>query len=86
MASVALLRQAGVTRIVLVSHGWHMRRSRRAFERAIAAGGGGMALLPAPMGLAPSGQPPLLRWLPSVAGFERSRLAMREMLGLLTGA
>jgi hypothetical protein len=38
------------------------------------------------MGLAPSGQPPLLRWLPSVAGFERSRLAMREMLGLLTGA
>jgi uncharacterized SAM-binding protein YcdF (DUF218 family) len=85
-ASVALLRQAGVTRIVLVTHGWHMRRSRRAFERAIAAGGGGMTLLPAPMGLAPSGQPPLLRWLPSVAGFECSRLAMREMLGLLTGA
>ena len=35
--SVALLRPAGVTRIVLVTHGWHMRRSLRAFEQAIAA-------------------------------------------------
>lgn len=29
--SVALLRAAGVTRIVLVTHGWHMPRSQRAF-------------------------------------------------------
>ncbi|MGL6111678.1 MAG: YdcF family protein, partial [Rubrivivax sp.] len=33
--SVALLRPAGVTQIVLVTHGGHMRRSLRAFEQAI---------------------------------------------------
>jgi uncharacterized SAM-binding protein YcdF (DUF218 family) len=34
--TLALLRPEGVKRIVLVTHGWHMRRSLRAFERAIA--------------------------------------------------
>jgi uncharacterized SAM-binding protein YcdF (DUF218 family) len=85
-ASVAALRAAGVTRIVLVTHGWHMRRSLRAFEQAIAASGGGIALQAAPMGLARSESAGALRWLPSNDGFSATRNALREYLGLLAGA
>jgi len=85
-ASVALLRAAGVTRIVLVTHGWHMRRSLRAFEQAIAGSGGGITLTPAPMGLARDDSAAVLRWLPSNAGFGDTRNALREYLGLLAGA
>lgn len=84
--SVALLRAAGVTRIVLVTHGWHMRRSLRAFEQAIARSGGGITLLAAPMGLARDDSVPPLRWLPSQAGFAATRHALREFLGLWAGA
>ncbi len=85
-ASVAALRAAGVTRIVLVTHGWHMRRSLRAFEQAIAASGGGISLQAAPMGLARSESAGALRWLPSNDGFSATRNALREYLGLLAGA
>ncbi len=85
-ASVATLRAAGVTRIVLVTHGWHMRRSLRAFEQAIAATGGGIMLQAAPMGLARDDSVAALRWLPSNSGFNATRDALREYLGLLVGA
>lgn len=84
--SVSLLRAAGVTRIVLVTHGWHMRRSLRAFEQAIARRGGGITLTPAPMGLAPDDAQPVLRWLPSQGGFKDTRQALREYLALALGA
>lgn len=85
-ASVAMLRAAGVTHIVLVTHGWHMRRSLRAFEQAIAASGGGITLQAAPMGLARGASAGALRWLPSNDGFSATRNALREYLGLLAGA
>jgi uncharacterized SAM-binding protein YcdF (DUF218 family) len=84
--TVSMLREAGVQRIVLVTHGWHMRRSLRAFEGAIARTGGGIAVVPAPMGLASSDLSPLLRWLPSNDGMQSTRTALREMLALLVGA
>lgn len=84
--SVATLRAAGVTRIVVVTHGWHMRRSLRAFEQAIAASGGGITLQAAPMGLARDESAGALRWLPSNDGFNATRNALREYLGLLAGA
>ncbi len=84
--SVALLRPDGVTRIVLVTHGWHMRRSLRAFEQAIARSGGGIELLPAPVGLARDDSPAWLRWLPTGKGFRDTRNALHERLGLLAGA
>lgn len=84
--SVAMLRQAGVTRIVLVTHGWHMRRSLRAFEQAIARSGGGIELLAAPMGLAPDESVAPLPWLPSAQGFAATRHALREALGWLAGS
>jgi uncharacterized SAM-binding protein YcdF (DUF218 family) len=84
--SVALLRAAGATRIVLVTHGWHMRRSRLAFEQAIVRSGGGIVLVAAPMGLARDDSVAILRWLPSQGGFSDTRRALREYLGLLAGA
>jgi uncharacterized SAM-binding protein YcdF (DUF218 family) len=78
--TVALLKPAGITRIVLVTHGWHMRRSLRAFSEAAH---GEMQVTAAPMGLAPVIERPELRWLPSHEGFMQSRQAMREALGLL---
>jgi uncharacterized SAM-binding protein YcdF (DUF218 family) len=84
--SVALLQAAGVTRIVLVTHGWHMRRSLRAFEQAIAQRGGGIGLVAAPIGLARDESIPPLRWLPSNEGFRGTRQALHEMLGLAFGA
>ena len=84
--SVALLRAAGITRIVLVTHGWHMRRSLRAFEQAIADSGGGLTLVAAPMALARDESVAPLAWLPSRAGFSATRLALREALSLLAGA
>jgi uncharacterized SAM-binding protein YcdF (DUF218 family) len=83
---LAMLRPAGVTRIVLVTHGWHMKRSLRAFENAIAQQGGGVSVVAAPMGLGVDDTRPLLRWLPSGEGFERTRNILREMLGLWVGA
>jgi uncharacterized SAM-binding protein YcdF (DUF218 family) len=85
-ASVATLRAAGVTRIVVVTHGWHMRRSLRAFEQAISASGGGIAVQAAPVGLARAESPDVLHWLPSNDGFSATRNALREYLGLLVGA
>lgn len=84
--SIALLRAAGVTRIVLVTHAWHMPRSLRAFEQAVARSGGGITLLAAPLGLAREPPAGVLPWLPSQAGFSDTRHALREYLGLLAGA
>jgi uncharacterized SAM-binding protein YcdF (DUF218 family) len=84
--SVALLQDAGITRIVLVTHGWHMRRSLRAFEQAIQQRGGGIGLWAAPMGLARDESRMPLPWLPSAAGFRDTRQALHEYLGLLVGA
>ena len=83
---VPLLRADGVTRIVLVTHGWHMRRSMRALEQAIDTSGGAIALLPAPMGLSRHDSPAALRWLPSTQGFVRTRTALREYLAWWVGA
>ena len=82
--SVALLKNAGVTRIVLVTHGWHMQRARALFEGAAAASG--LRIEPAPMGLAESSQLPVLDWLPSSDGFRQTRLVLREWLGWRLGA
>lgn len=84
--SVALLQPAGVTQIVLVTHGWHLRRAQRAFEQAIAKRGGGITLVPAPLGLARSDMAPAMRWLPSSQGFTATRQALHEVAGLLLGA
>ena len=82
--TVPLLKKAGITRIVLVTHGYHMPRARRAFEELAQANG--MTVEVAPMGLAVRQEGPALDWLPTGFGFFRARSDLREMLGLLFGA
>ncbi|NML14357.1 YdcF family protein [Azohydromonas caseinilytica] len=84
--TVALLRPRGIQDIVLVTHDWHMPRAQRAFEQAAAAAGMRVRVIPAPVGLAPRVEQPLLRWLPSSEGFTLLRQVVRERIGLLMGA
>lgn len=84
--SVALLRAAGVQRVVLVTHGWHMRRSLLEFERAIERQRAQMTVVPAPIGLATDDSRSVLRWLPSGDGYLLTRDALREWLGLLASS
>ena len=81
--SVALLRPAGVRRIVLVTHGWHMPRALQAFERAA---GPDIRIEAAPMGLARGTETPALNWRPTAGGFTDVRNIVRERLGRLVGA
>ena len=82
LRTVALLRRAGVTRAILVTHGWHMPRALRLFNAAAA---GQIEFIAAPMGLAPLSRGKALDWLPSAEGFARVRHVLRECLGRLAG-
>jgi uncharacterized SAM-binding protein YcdF (DUF218 family) len=84
--SVALLKPVGVSEIILVTHGWHMRRAVRAFESESQRADARMRIVPAPMGLAASSERAVLRWMPSSEGFDRVRMVLREAAGLLFGA
>jgi uncharacterized SAM-binding protein YcdF (DUF218 family) len=84
--TLALLQPQGVEHIVLVTHGYHMRRSLRSFERARAAAGLTVRVTPAPMGLPGPFRNRAGDWLPTREGFEQTRLTLHESLGLLAGA
>jgi uncharacterized SAM-binding protein YcdF (DUF218 family) len=81
--TIALMKDAGIHHVLLVTHGWHMRRSVRAFERFAA---GDIRIEAAPMGLAADAQTPLLAWMPSGSGFTHVRYVLRELAGLALGA
>ena len=83
--TVALLRQAGVEQIVLVTHGWHMERALKAFREA-AARQRGMLVTAAPMGLATKSDGGIVDWMPTSDGFTQIRQLCREWLGRLVGA
>jgi len=81
--SVALLRQSGISHVIVVTHGWHMKRAVRSFERAA---GGDMRIEAAPMGLAATSRPDGVLWLPSNSGHALVRSVLRELAGLAAGA
>jgi uncharacterized SAM-binding protein YcdF (DUF218 family) len=82
--SVALLRAAGIRRIVLVTHAFHMPRALRAFREAA---GADMAIEPAPTVVAQVGATSWkARWLPSTAGAANVRRSLHEWIGLAAGA
>lgn len=83
LRTVALLKKDGIREIVLVSHGTHLPRAMRSFERAAA---GEMKITPAPMGLARREERPALRWLPGADGFVLMRRTLHELMGLAMGA
>ncbi len=72
-----MLRAGGITRIALVSHGWHLPRAVALFERQ------GLEVLPAPTGFATSSPAVWVKLLPSAGAFEESFLALHEWAGLL---
>lgn len=82
--SVPLLQAQGIEQIVLVTHGYHMPRSLRNFERADATGK--MRIIAAPMGVPASGRLRAVDWMPSLRGFEDTRLLLHEWVGRLMGA
>lgn len=74
-----ILAAAGVRRIYLVTHAWHMPRARWAFVNA------GFDVVPAPMGFTTlgKGEREGLGYLPSAHGLALSSLALRERLGFM---
>ena len=86
LRSVALLRQQGIEHIVLVTQAYHMPRALKHFENAAAAAGPALRLTPAPMDKTPDGHLQVTDWLPSLQGYENTRLNLHEWLGWLLGA
>ena len=81
--TMALLKPAGVNHVVLVTHGYHMKRALRAFNQAAQTG---IRIEAAPMGLARGIEAPALEWLPSSNGFRDVRQLLRELAALSAGA
>ena len=76
LQSAALLKPAGVQRIYLVTHAWHLRRARVAFEHA------GFAVIPAPTGFATRFRLTALDFLPDARALHGSGLFFREVVGI----
>lgn len=76
--SAAILKAAGVQRILLVTHAFHMPRARLLFERA------GLEVIPAPTAFfsPPDGDWLLSDFLPQPKALQVSYYALHEWLGL----
>ncbi len=74
--SYRLLNAAGVRRIYLVTHAWHMPRARLAFEHA------GFAVIPAPTAYTTRYELIALDFLPSADALFRSDRFFRESIGI----
>ena len=72
-----LLEQAGIERVLLVSHAWHMPRAREAFERE------GIAIVPAPTGALGRPDGFLRGFVPSASSLRSSCFAIHEWVGRL---
>lgn len=72
----ALMSPDRIGRVVLVTHAWHMPRSRLHFEQA------GFEVIAAPMGFVRPRMRPALEWLPSARGLLASQEVLREWLAL----
>lgn len=77
--SSPLLRQAGITRIALVTHAWHMPRAAGLFERQ------GIAVIAAPTGFTRDTPSIAGDLLPNAGALGQSRQALHEWLGRLAG-
>ena len=71
-----LLKPAGVERIYLVTHAWHMPRARLAFERA------GFAVIPAPTAYTTRFQLTVLDFLPRAEALSDSTRFFHEVISL----
>jgi uncharacterized SAM-binding protein YcdF (DUF218 family) len=74
--SAVLLRQAGIGRIWLVTHAWHMRRASAAFERH------GIVVIAAPTRGTQLNWPGLRHLVPNANAMLRSHYAAHEAIGI----
>ncbi len=75
--SSEILRPAGITSVILVTHAWHMNRARAAFL------GNGISVLPGPTAFyGPAGdEDDLSRFVPHVDSLQMSAYALHEIIG-----
>lgn len=71
-----LLKPAGIQHIYLVTHAWHMRRARVAFEHA------GFKVIPAPTVFATRYKLTVLDFLPDARALHDSGVFFREVVGI----
>ena len=71
------LQQAGIKRIYLVTHAWHMPRSVLAFRSA------GFDVVPAPTAFTTRYRTDLLSFIPNAGGLCGGRIFIHEAIGLL---
>lgn len=76
-SSYRLLKPAGVNRVYLVTHAWHMPRARLAFESA------GFKVIPAPTGYATRFELTVLDFLPRAQALYDSGLFFHEVAGIV---
>ena len=74
--SAAILRAAGIKRVILVTHAMHMARAQRVFSAA------GLEVVPAPTMFYSHGELAPFMFLPGWSGMFRSYYATHEWLGL----
>jgi uncharacterized SAM-binding protein YcdF (DUF218 family) len=77
LQSAAVLKPAGIQKIYLVTHAWHMRRARIAFEHA------GFTVIPAPTGFATRFRLTLIDFLPDARALHGSGVFFRETAGIV---
>jgi uncharacterized SAM-binding protein YcdF (DUF218 family) len=74
--SYAVLKEAGIQRIYLVTHAWHMPRSVHAFQSA------GFQVVPAPTAYTTRYRTDLLTFIPNAGALRDSRIFMHELIGM----
>lgn len=79
--SSAILKAAGVRKILVVSHAWHLPRAQIAFE------GKGLTFIPAPTRFAyvagSRSGPEIFNYLPQARALLKSHYALHELIGML---
>jgi uncharacterized SAM-binding protein YcdF (DUF218 family) len=76
LLSSAMLKPAGIGRIYLVTHAWHMRRARIAFEHA------GFTVIPAPTGFTTRFKLTVIDFLPDARALHDSSVFFHEVVGI----
>jgi len=72
-----LLDQAGISRIYLVTHAWHMPRAVQSFQAA------GLQVIPAPTAYTTRYRTDLLAFVPSARALRDSSIFMHELIGMI---
>lgn len=72
-----MLKLAGIERIYLVTHAWHMPRAVRVFRNA------GFSVVPAPTAFTTRYQTDVLTFVPNAYALKDSRIFMHELIGML---